>query len=305
MSRLVATSALAALARPIAAGAIVACCSVGCRPVRNVRLPEPTPAGQAPTALPARAPGSAEKHEAEPAVMPPATPIAVEPPALGAPAVELPSQTYAENTPVQGVAAKAIGSQIAELQPWQCRAALRTRKIPVAHPGQPARGVASPLRLMGPVRGIHVVSPGRKSVYGILDCRLAVLLYEVAPLLESLGVSHIFVDNFFRPRAHLPGKRVPSQHAFGLAVDIHSFRLTDGTVLVVERDFHGLIGAEVCGPEAVLSELSRESVLLRNIVCALGRSRAFNYLLTPNHDKAHSNHLHADIKRGSRDYVVR
>jgi hypothetical protein len=131
------------------------------------------------------------------------------------------------------------------------------------------------------------------------------LLSELGPTLTALSVKEVYVDNFYRPRAHLPGKKALSQHAFGLAIDIAGFGMKNGTHLNVERDFHGTLGAPVCGPEADMTEVNRESILLRNIVCELTRIGAFNYFLTPNHDAAHHNHLHGDIKLKARDHVVR
>jgi len=74
---------------------------------------------------------------------------------------------------------------------------------------------------------------------------------------------------------------------------------------VVERDFGGQLGAPVCGETALVQPESRNSVDLRNIVCAMARAKAFHYLLTPNHDQAHANHVHGDIKRGGREHVIR
>jgi len=199
----------------------------------------------------------------------------------------------------------AFADRIARLAPWQCRAELKRRKLAVNGPGMPAVGVATPIRLSGSVGSVHLVSPGAKSVYGILDCRMALLLLELSPLLATLSIRDIYVDNFYRPKAHLPGKKSPSQHAFGLAIDIDSFKLLDGTVLKVERDFHGEIGAPVCGQAASVSPPTREAILLRNIVCELAKVGAFSYFLTPNHDEAHRNHLHGDIKRGAREHVLR
>jgi hypothetical protein len=198
-----------------------------------------------------------------------------------------------------------MSEQFANMQPWKCRLELRRRKLAVQSANLPAPGVATPLRLAGNVGSIRFVTPGSKSVYGILDCRLALLLSELAPILTKLSVKEVYVDNFYRPRAHLPGKKVLSQHAFGLAIDIAGFGMTDGAHLNVERDFKGALGAPVCGPRALLSEATRESITLRNIVCELTRIGAFNYLLTPNHDAAHHNHLHGDIKLKTRDHVVR
>jgi hypothetical protein len=161
------------------------------------------------------------------------------------------------------------------------------------------------VRLTAPLRGIRFMTPGPKSVHGILDCRLVLLLDDLAGVLAEQGVAAVHVDGFYRPKAHLPGKKAPSQHSFGLAVDMHALTMQSGHTLVIERDFAGRMGAPVCGDAAVVAPLSREAIELRNVVCAMARAKAFHYLLTPNHDDAHRNHLHGDIKRGGREHVVR
>jgi len=217
---------------------------------------------------------------------------------------ELPEATYLQPLTV---ASPPLGERFANLAPWECRQLLARRKLPVARASLPALGVATPLRLTGPLGAVNFRTPGKKSPYGILDCRLVLLLEALAPHLERMSVVEVQVDNLYRPGSYLKGrrKRVPSQHAHGLALDITRFTLADGTKLDVERDFHGQLSAPVCGPEAVLLEPSRPAILLRNIVCELGRLGAFNYFLTPNYDQPHRNHLHADIKRKCGDHVVK
>jgi hypothetical protein len=206
---------------------------------------------------------------------------------------------------VRETEAQQVSKRIANASPGQCREELRRRKLSVTLLGGVA-GVAAPVRLAGELSGVRFVAPGRKSVYGILDCRLAVVLDELAKLLAERGVVAVQVDNFYRPRSRLPGRRKKSQHAYGLAIDIYGFTLADGTTLVVERDFHGTIGSTPCGPEADRGpDGNPQAVALRNLTCAIAQSRLFNHLLTPGYDKAHSNHLHADIQRGAREYGLR
>lgn len=200
---------------------------------------------------------------------------------------------------------KSLATRYANLQPAACRAELRHRKIAAVRAVGMAVGIASPMRLVGPLRGVRFVTPGPKSVHGKLDCRLVLLLDELASLLDQSGVSVVYVDGFYRPRAHLPGKKAPSQHSYGLAMDIHAFGTKDGSTLLVERDFSGKIGEPVCGEAAWLQPESRGAIELRNIVCALARGNFFHYLLTPNYDEAHGNHLHGDIKRGGHEHVLR
>jgi hypothetical protein len=200
---------------------------------------------------------------------------------------------------------RAMATRYASLYPAACRAELRRRSVAVVPAQGFAVGIAVPMRLTGSLHNVRFVTPGPKSVHGMLDCRLVLLLDELAGLLAEQGVAVVYVDGFYRPRAHLPGKKSPSQHAFGLAVDIHAFGTKDGRTLVIERDFAGRIGAPVCGAEAVLQPESRDAIELRNIVCSMARAKAFHYLLTPNHDESHSNHVHGDIKRGGREHVLR
>jgi len=202
--------------------------------------------------------------------------------------------------------AQRVSERIANASPATCRAELKRRKLPVAFVGGNVKGIATPLRLTGELRGVRFIAPGKKSVYGMLDCRLAIVLDELAGLLAAHGVAAVHVDNMYRPRAHLPGRKKKSQHAYGLAIDIYGFTLADGTMLVIERDFHGTIGAATCGPEAFIGAGGNaSSVTLRNLVCAIAAARVFNYLLTPDYDAAHRNHLHADIGRGNTGHVLR
>jgi hypothetical protein len=204
-----------------------------------------------------------------------------------------------------GTSRKAMATRYANLTSAACRAELHRRRIAAVPAAGFALGIATPMRLLGPLRNVRFVTPGPKSQNGMLDCRLVLLLDELSGLLAEQGVAVVYVDGFYRPKSHLPGKKVPSQHSFGLAADIHALGTKDGRTLLIERDFAGRLGAPVCGEAAVVEPESNDAVELRNIVCAVARGKGFHYLLTPNHDAAHSNHLHGDIKRGAREHVLR
>lgn len=163
--------------------------------------------------------------------------------------------------------------------------------------------MGAPLRFAGPFHGVKFVAPGSK--YGVFDCRLALALDDMAKLLVSHGVAEVHVDNSYRPKARLPGKKKASQHAHGLAVDIVAFKLSDGRKLSIEETWYGERGKPPCGPDAVITQPSEEASILRSLVCEVARQQIFHHLLTPNYDAAHRNHLHFDIKRGARSLVVR
>jgi hypothetical protein len=201
---------------------------------------------------------------------------------------------------------KAPAMRHANLSPAQCRTELKKRELAVRKAWGAARGIATPLRLSGPVRGVRFVAPGDRSVYGMLDCRLALTLDELAEVLAEHDVVKVRVDNMYRPRARLPGKRYKkSQHAYGLAMDVTRFELSDGRELVVERDWQGTLGEPPCGPVSRLNEPTEASVSLRNLVCDVARRGLFHYMLTPSYNRAHRDHLHLDIMRDSKQIEVR
>jgi hypothetical protein len=174
----------------------------------------------------------------------------------------------------------------------------------VTAPG-PSPGVANPVRIGGPIGNVRFIAPGRKSVYGKLDCRLALVLASFAEILEAHGVATVLVDNLYRPRARLAGRRVKSQHRYGLAIDVMGFVLKDDSPLMIERDFGADIGRPPCGPKSTLPILTEASARLRNLVCDMVEAGLFHHVLTPNYNRAHRNHLHLDIKRGERRALVK
>jgi hypothetical protein len=213
--------------------------------------------------------------------------------------------SYLEPLPPKLVPKTSQAARLASLSPQQCSKELTRRKLGVTRWKGFALGVATPVRVTGEIAGVRFVTPGRKSPYGILDCRLALALSELSPILLRHGVVEVRVDNMYRPRAHLPGKKKASQHAHGLAIDMTRFKLQDGSELIIERDFQGAIGEAVCGADArARPELPSEAGKLRDLICEVARAQLFHHILTPNHDAAHRDHFHLDIARGARTQLV-
>jgi len=203
------------------------------------------------------------------------------------------------------VAKTTPASRWAGVSPSQCLAEVARRKLGVTRFRGAAVGVATPVRVTGAIAGVRFVAPGGKSPYGILDCRLALALSELAPLLKRYDVVEARIDNMYRPHAHLPGKKKPSQHSYGLAADLTRLKRADGSELVVERDFQGAIDEPVCGDGArARADLSSDAATLRDLICEVARSGLFHHILTPNHDRAHHDHFHLDIARGARQRII-
>jgi hypothetical protein len=200
----------------------------------------------------------------------------------------------------RATAAGTRAQRIAGLSPGQCSSELKRRKLTLKSFRGSAKGVALPLRLSAEVGGVRYVAPGGKSPYGVLDCRLALALLELSEVLVRHAVVEVRVDNMYRPRAKLPGRRKPSQHSYGLAIDLTRFKLESGAEVVIEHDFGGAIGEPVCGPQATIHGSTEHGTWLRNLVCDIARAGIFHHILTPNHDRAHRDHFHFDITRGAR-----
>lgn len=239
---------------------------------------------------------------------PPLPEIAPSPELLATPVPtrEAPPERHPYHEPIPPVSelSRGVAQEYANLSPGECARRLKSRGLPFRRAGATS-GVATPLRFSGALGEVQFLVPPDKSPFGLIDCRLALVLSELVPLLRRHEVKAVRIDNFYRPGARLPTKKSSkSQHAHALAADVVSVTLDDGTLLDVERDFHGERGRPVCGPDAYLEPPSLAAVRLRNLTCELARSGAFHHVLTPNYDVAHRNHLHLDIKRDYRWFSV-
>lgn len=207
---------------------------------------------------------------------------------------------------------KGPARKYADLSPGQCRQRLKQAgELGKAFKRQgPANGIATPLRVVGPLGSVELKVPPPKLPWGLLDCRQALVWIDILPTLEKHEVATVRIDNFYRNRSRIRrGKK--SQHAYGLAADIMSITFRDGREVVVLDDFFGKRGEPVCGPEAQIHppaeatlEDVKDAISMRNLVCDLARQGAFNGMLTPNFNQAHENHFHFDIKRGSSWYSI-
>ena len=98
--------------------------------------------------------------------------------------------------------------------------------------------------------------------------------------MENFGHRVVRVDHLgaYSCRASTGRRDQLSEHAYGLAIDISGFRLSDGTTVSVERDWSRP------GPKGTfLHELAKSA-------CGY-----FSVVLTPNSNADHFNHMHLDL----------
>ena len=125
--------------------------------------------------------------------------------------------SYLQPLPAPIVSKASSASRWAGLGGAQCLTEVARRKLGVTRWRGGAVGVASPVRVTGPIGGVRFVTPGRKSPYGILDCRLALALADLAEILKRHDVVEVRVDNMYAPRPPA-GQEEADQHAYGLAM---------------------------------------------------------------------------------------
>jgi hypothetical protein len=192
------------------------------------------------------------------------------------------------------------------LEDVACIVALENRHIPYERFGLHARGVQTPVRLMGPLHGIrfqHAEAPDwlHSARREILDCRLVLALDDLASLLAPSGITTVLHYGIYRDDLPLPSHGRALHHLAGLAIDVAALLKDDGTRLEVQRDWRGHPGQRTCedGFKAGAGAGGAATGELRAILCEVVREKLFHQVLTPNHDAAHWNHFHLEVMRGT------
>lgn len=190
-----------------------------------------------------------------------------------------------------------------------CEAELKTRGISFTEEGA-APGVLAPVRLSGPLHGVEfrgdLADKDRTtSPYEIADCRLVLALDDFAEILSAHDIVEVRHYSMYRPPAKdWPADKLGTRHNGALAFDAGRFTEKDGTVLIVDKDFHGAIDAKTCGDGAAPKPVTPEATRLRAILCEAVDKRLFNVVLTPNYNKPHHNHFHLEVTAGVKWFLV-
>jgi hypothetical protein len=216
------------------------------------------------------------------------------------PYLEVPDRAFAEST---------LAFRYANLSDDDALAELRRRAVPWVPATPPMPGVRTPIRLTGPLHGVNIHStlpPEARaaSVFEILDARLAIALDDFTALLAKHDVVEIVHYTMYRPPSELPADpKKQIRHPAGLAIDVGGFRKRDGRWLNVGPHWPSAIGQKTCG-EGAREHWAREARELVSIVCEAMDQRLFHFMLTPDFDAAHADHIHLEIKPGARWFIV-
>ncbi len=142
------------------------------------------------------------------------------------------------------------------------------------------KGVETPIRVTGSLGGINYQGFGKRPL--ICDCRLALALERAGPFLSQLGIQTVYFSGAYSYRKRPSGKL--SRHAMGLAIDVHRV-LAGDQLLKVKEDFE--LGRQ--------DSCQGSSPTLNRMACLLKGWGVFDWVLTPDFDRAHYNHLHLSI----------
>lgn len=186
----------------------------------------------------------------------------------------------------------------ARLSQADCEAELGSRHIDFIR--ETATGVEAPVRLTGPLHGVVFRSNAsarrrQTSLYEIVDCRLVLALDDFAEILAAHDIVEVRHYSMYRPPRKSTDAPFGKRHGGALAIDTGRFIDRAGTVLDVDTDFHGAIGAKTCGDGAAPEPATEASLTLRTILCEAAERRLFNVVLTPNYNRPHKNHFHLEI----------
>ena len=171
--------------------------------------------------------------------------------------------------------------------------------------GPTSPGVMDPVTVTMPINGMPFRSGGaaRTKMFG--DCTIIKSLARAAPMLRAKQIVEVTDLGVYNYRCIGNTGTPPncpngiSQHAYGNAIDLASFKDMAGMTYVVTTDFvidpapeKTCTAATVAGKDQFLHEL----------ICGLKAAKLFNIVLTPNYNADHRDHFHVDMTPGS-DFI--
>jgi hypothetical protein len=174
---------------------------------------------------------------------------------------------------------RAISSQV-------CLARLRRLGVPF-HLARSRRGLVTGVVITGPVNGLKL-TPMWGHRRALMDCRFALILHRIAPIIRRVGVDELRYSGFYSYR-YVSGSGRLSRHGNGMAADIFEVRGPGGLRANVLRDW---VKAKGRAGSCVAGVTSHKGSVLRRLACALEYSGILFQVMTPDSDYAHRNHYH-------------
>jgi hypothetical protein len=185
------------------------------------------------------------------------------------------------------IAALVVAPVIAEASPADhCMAQLDARGV--SYRPAARSGIAIGVEITGPLGGVTWVSASKAPL--VIDCSLAVSLYEAGPWLKALGIETAKFSSAYSKRM-VRGTTHPSKHSYGLAIDVPRFSGSEVGELSVALDFEQGLGDKV---DCLGQPATQAGAILKVMQCQLVRSGLFHLVLSPDYDDAHHDHFHLE-----------
>jgi len=209
------------------------------------------------------------------------------------------------STPTDASETPAV--RYAKLSQDDCEAELTQRGIEFTR--ETGDGVLAPVRLTGSLHGVvfrtdQSEAARETSRWEIADCRLVLALDDFTEVLRAHNIVEVRHYSMYRPPRKWPDGKIGKQHEGALALDAGRFIDSTGTVLDVDKDFHGRIDAKTCGAGAAPRPPTAAALELRAILCEAVDRHLFNVVLTPNFNRPHHNHFHLEVMAGVLWFLV-
>lgn len=210
----------------------------------------------------------------------------------------------ADGYPVPILRSDAPNMKYANTEASACEKELARRSVPFAR--APAmRDVYAPMKLTGAMHGVSFRGGGGANE--IFDCRLLLALDDFTQVLAKHDITDALYSSAYRSQAQngCTAKYAGLQHCGALALDIHFFKKKDGSMLSVEKDFHGKIGMSTCYPTSAPNPRTPNATALWTIECEAASAAMFNVILSPNYNAAHFNHMHVEVTPDAEWMLIR
>lgn len=202
------------------------------------------------------------------------------------------------------IAEASVDIVIAEPAAATCRDWLDLYKVSYTV-GPTSPGVMDPVTVTMPINGMPFRSGGavRTKMFG--DCTIIRALAQAAPMLRARMIVEVTDLGVYNYRCIGNTGTPPncpngiSQHAYGNAIDLASFKDIAGMTYVVKTDF--VIDP---APEKTCTAptVAGKDQFLHEVICELKAAKVFNIALTPNYNADHRDHFHVDLTPGS-DFI--
>jgi hypothetical protein len=177
---------------------------------------------------------------------------------------------------------------------------------PLAHPSNCPNDlcdVVNAMTVRSPVNGIVWRNSAGDVAPMFMSCRLSLALHALGDILRDLNVEEARHLGTYNCREIAGTNCSLSMHGLGLAIDIGSFKLRDGTVISVVNDWEpqNSIPIEPLRTNPCRFDYAATTMKgqwLYELSYRMCDARIWSIILTPNYNSAHDNHFHVDLTAG-------